>query len=279
MPPPEEASTSRLPSLILFHHPAIPDPYPAALPQYETTSIPVLTETYHPSNLALHLDTCSGVIITSKRGAESYILAAHQRASAPQLSSSQRPNGRGIPLYAVGQTTVDILASASLGPFKLDTTHPAAASAKQLIPILTSLSPNTPLLLVRGDKSLDVLPSALRAHSIPFTEVHAYSTTESAGLRDRIREAWRGVEWVVFLAPSSAGMVIPHLLDEGVSLPRLEAGLLGADIRIAAIGETTRRYLEKQGWRVDAIASQPTAEGLAIAVREADSAVHALEPP
>jgi hypothetical protein len=113
------------------------------------------------------------------------------------------------------------------------------------------------------------------------------------GEETRGEEDGRESIWLGFFSPSSAGMVLSHLhalLDSPTRehcaiLPRkgtwrghvdgdhetessAEAGSGdGAMLRLAAIGETTRAYLESVGMEVSAVAEQPTAEGLVEAIR------------
>lgn len=97
--------------------------------------------------------------------------------------------------------------------------------------------------------------------------------------------------WLAFFSPSSAGWVLPHLQLDGleVLLPQKEYQqppqqqeqsvaneaserteqqhhTAGRTLRVAAIGETTARYLREKGVRVDAVAEEPTALGLLRAI-------------
>ena len=103
-------------------------------------------------------------------------------------------------------------------------------------------------------------------------EVIVYRTSEDPNLRQRL-EGLDDKGWIVFFAPSSAEIVLSYLVKghDGhsgtgytIKQRRME------DYRIAAIGQTTRRFLEDQGLEVDATAESPDALGLLLAMQQAD---------
>lgn len=123
--------------------------------------------------------------------------------------------------------------------------------------------------MVRGDKSLEEVPSALKEAGREVREVTVYETAEEPKLSQRVSEISKEIHgettvWLAFFSPSSAKMVLPHIRSAGL-LDRT-----GREVRVAAIGETTRRFLEGGGWLVDAIAAEPNAEGLFEAIRAAE---------
>lgn len=74
---------------------------------------------------------------------------------------------------------------------------------------------------------------------------------------------------MTFFSPSSAGMALSYLRRPGMLSSTDGSGGLRERVRIAAIGEMTRRFLEDQGVEVDAVAEEPNAEGLVEAIRRA----------
>ena len=80
-----------------------------------------------------------------------------------------------------------------------------------------------------------------------------------------------GMVWMAFFSPSSASMVLPHLRRLGL----LNGTNLRAElhIKVAAIGGTTRKFLEDEGVEVNAVAEHPSAEGLSTAMKRADGVV------
>jgi uroporphyrinogen-III synthase len=75
--------------------------------------------------------------------------------------------------------------------------------------------------------------------------------------------------WFIFFSPSSAGYAIQHLERLGVDLRNSKAAWTRG--KVGAIGETTRKYLEGKGVKVDAVAEEPTAQGLLRAMRQSDA--------
>lgn len=76
---------------------------------------------------------------------------------------------------------------------------------------------------------------------------------------------------MAFFSPSSAKNVLPNLSTLEIPPSTGSTGKREWNVRVAAIGDTTRRYLlEEAGVRVDAVAEEPSAEGLVEAIRKAD---------
>ena len=125
-----------------------------------------------------------------------------------------------------------------------------------------------PYLLIRGDKSLEEIPTALQAAGRTGVETIVYSTTPRPSLPDDIASTlsdlrpqpfWTSTSnptWLAFFSPSSASFVFPHL----------PSNLLSLGMKIFAIGETTRAWIEGHGWKVDAVGEEPTAKGLLEAI-------------
>ena len=99
-------------------------------------------------------------------------------------------------------------------------------------------------------------------------EVTVYETVEHPELEHRFEAIIADLgnleeAWMAFFSPSSAGMVLPYLRRLGVFSRSKEA----VGPKVAAIGGTTRKYLEGEGVKVDAVADEPKAEGLVAAIR------------
>lgn len=104
----------------------------------------------------------------------------------------------------------------------------------------------------------------------------SYETQAAAGLDRVVEEVDKATKWVSVFSPSSAGYVLPLLEASGWALRNDDDELEEATttrrvcVRVAAIGETTAGFLRREGFRVDAVASTPDAEGLVAAVCAAD---------
>lgn len=131
---------------------------------------------------------------------------------------------------------------------------------------------------------MESLQEGLTKGSRVFTELRVYDTFARPTLNGDVASILEDIDearttWLAFFSPSSAEMVTDALLSIEPERQReadtsrhgqdkrRRKGLL-ASFRIAAIGETTARYLVDQGVEVDAVARQPTARGLLEAIEE-----------
>ena len=124
-----------------------------------------------------------------------------------------------------------------------------------------------PYLVIRGDKSLDEIPLALKNAGRKVREITVYETSEHPELEQRIFQifnnlgrSYSGMLWFAFFSPSSAGMVLPYLQSSGFLRKP------SSEMRIAAIGETTKRFIEDEGLVVHAVAEGPNAASLVQAI-------------
>jgi len=122
-------------------------------------------------------------------------------------------------------------------------------------------------LVIRGDKSLEEIPTALKQAGRDVVELTVYSTTPRTDIAQSHNAVLRSIDgtgapsttpiWLAFFSPSSASYALPHipsaLLDSG-------------RMRVFAIGETTRAYLKERGFTVHAVAGEPNATGLLSAI-------------
>ena len=130
----------------------------------------------------------------------------------------------------------------------------------------TGSSPYRPYLIIRGDKSLEEIPAALKQAGRDVVELTVYSTSPRSDIAQSLAVALQTVcqneapttpIWLAFFSPSSASYVLPHI----------PTGLLDQKrLCYFAIGETTRSYLEEQGVTVHAVAGEPNARGLSTAI-------------
>jgi uroporphyrinogen-III synthase len=187
-----------------------------------------------------------------------------------------------VPLYSVGQSSADTHKSSSLPSAFVPNISPSriAKTACDLLPLLLPAVPRygtcqKSSLIIRGDKSLDEIPQGLASAGREFREVVVYRTTEDPELASRMRGIMGDFNedqdvFLVFFSPSSAGYVLRYLSD--IELPPFDKR---TSVRVVAIGETTKRYLETQGLKVDATAEQPTPAGVADALFGRDETIYA----
>lgn len=183
-----------------------------------------------------------------------------------------------IPLFTVGTTSIEALAGSDIShhllPDMMDATTAKSALelAQRMLESLpcTSSDQASPrrYLFIRGDKSANDLQPILRKSGCLVHEVQVYSTAPNPDLTKIISEACASYAfdqplWLAFFSPSTAGFALPQL--EGLVEPK--GGARGGQVKIAAIGEKTRAFLEESGIQVDAMAIEPNAEGLVQALR------------
>ncbi|WVW81494.1 hypothetical protein I302_103488 [Kwoniella bestiolae CBS 10118] len=290
--------------IILFKTPSPSDPYTQTLAStsYDTRFIPVLEETYDTSLLTPILESGSekweGVIITSRRGAEGWVRAVRQYTSSKgkeKASGSDEGDWDKIPLFTVGTASSDHLLDSGIAPGYIPRlsqyeggTPPK--SAIHLLPTIIDRPPRSegtyrPYLFIRGDKSTDLLQDGIRGNGRDIREVEVYKTSPRRDIADNLVEFRRKYEcsggekgWLCFFSPSGAEVVLP-LLAKGNALHNQDGyvdgtrlGLAGLEVfwegwKIFVIGDTTRKYFEEKGIRVDAVAERPNPEGLLEAIR------------
>ncbi|KAK6904952.1 hypothetical protein I204_08057 [Kwoniella mangroviensis CBS 8886] len=286
------------------------DPYSQSLSSksYQPTFIPVLEETYDTSSLVPSLEGGSehweGVIITSRRGAEGWVRAVTQSRIGTVASPKGKGKGRWdeVPLFTVGNASSDRLSESSMPPEYIP--HAVGyegdvppKSAVHLIPHIIDRLPRLEgtykkYLFVRGDKSTEVLQDELRNSGRIVEEFMVYRTTPRLDIGENInkfRESRRprpqpksdedgdgkgngqeGKGWLCFFSPSGAEVVLPHLKNPKDDEHGFEDGYWKG-WKIFVIGETTKKYFEERGIKVDAVAERPNPQGLMDAVRGYDS--------
>ncbi|WP_263786262.1 uroporphyrinogen-III synthase [Salinibacter grassmerensis] len=155
--------------------------------------------------------------------------------------------------YAVGPKTAARLRALGLRVRGADT-GTADALAAQII----EADPDGPLLFLSGNRRREALPEALRAAAVPFDELVVYETHPRTDLNVPGPEQ---TPWLVFFSPSGLEAVT-HA--EGVDVQ---------DHRLAAIGPTTAGALKAEGHVVEAVADEPSPDGLVAALQEAGARV------
>lgn len=233
-------------------------------------------------------DKWSGLIATSKRAGEAWCAACK---IVKQEGNRGDPDWSHVPLYTPGPATgVSFVApdlTSSFIPRRID----AAEETGSAIPLgnfivhhhrTLSQNPERPLLILEGDKNGPNLTETL-GDSVVYTQRETYATGPREDLAVDLLHlcqtlaadsSWNRPTWLVFFAPSSAKAVLDCLelteFASGLPLagtPRVESMLR---FRLASVGNTTAAYLSDRGLEVEAVAKQPTAEGVRDALQEAD---------
>lgn len=214
----------------------------------------------------------SGVILTSCRSAEAWGHAA----------SSTHSSWSSIPFFVVGPGTRD--AVLRLNPVPSPTLLGAGltGSGEKLSSFIVAhfggAVPELPLLYLVGDKNRDTIPRMLGEAGIGLVKQQVYETCPAGDVEarleeiiDRIFEArTEGEEcptiWFALFSPSGAKHCLGVLRTKDMlrcrrereELAAREQGELPPRIKLAAIGPTTRAYVEgEEGLFMHAVASSP----------------------
>ncbi|WVQ80414.1 hypothetical protein IAT38_002519 [Cryptococcus sp. DSM 104549] len=278
-------------------------PSPSSTTQgYRPQFIPVLQEAYHISPLVEIISQSpakwEGMVVTSRRGMEGWVrgVKAHLQGSGKGKEREDRPveeSGDGleewadVPLFSVGSTSVDHLAEADIPPSFKPSPVPEMRgtppkSAGPLSQLILDTSPRArrrqgaeeaegegwrPYLFLCGNKSLEEMPATLRGAGRVVEDLMVYATSAREDVLNALESldtTASTVGWLSFFSPSSAAIVLPLMRDgEGQTREKWVGW------KVFAIGETTRRYLEEQGVKVNAVADQPSAEGTVDAITKA----------
>lgn len=239
------------PDVILLRSADEPDPYLTAFEQagLRAACEPVLTFAFpHQEALAgtlEHRDRYAALIATSPR-----VATALGRVFAEREALAE--SWREAPAYAVGPKTATRLRDVGFHPRGEDAGN-AAALARQIV----NDRPSAPLLFLSGNRRRDTLPTRLRAEEVPFEEVVVYETRTQDALTLPSFGPPSGSTWLVFFSPS------------GLEAVEKAESVDPSDYRVAAIGPTTGGTLEEAGYAVDAVAEEPSPEGLVAALQAA----------
>lgn len=163
--------------------------------------------------------------------------------------------GGGTRVAVVGAATAHAVRDAGL---RVDLVPEAPGSGAALAAAWPAEAPGTSVLLPRSDRASRELPDALRATGHRVIEVCAYRT-EPAPVPDADRDALRdgGIDAVLLTSPSTAQALAAIGVAPGTAL--------------VAIGEPTAVALREAGLGVDAVAAEPSAEGLVAALERVAS--------
>lgn len=243
------------PDVVLLRSADEPDRYLAAFRRADLQAIcePVLTFAFpHQEQLADHLkdaDRHAALVATSPR-----VGTALGRLFAARDDLADR--WRGAPAFAVGPKTAEHLQEVGLDPRGAD-----AGDAAALVEQIIAAAPAGPLLFLCGNRRRDTLPNRLQEADLAFDELVVYKTRTRRNMTLPSAQEPPESPWLVFFSPSG--------LEAIEQAPSVDPEQLH-DSRIAAIGPTTAGALEEAGWSVEAVASEPSPEGLVGAILAAE---------
>jgi uroporphyrinogen-III synthase len=193
---------------------------------------------------ARNLERYAAIAFTSPRAA---------RAFGERLRTLDVRVPSGTAVWAAGAGTAQALGG-TLGPVRQADEHTVAerGAAAALADAVVRSGPERPVLFPGGDIRRDELPARLRDEGITVDEVVCYRSVlagemEARGAAERAQ--------VVIVASPSVADLLARACPPGVR-PAL-----------VAVGPTTAEAARASGWPPARVASRPTSEALAAAVR------------
>lgn len=194
------------------------------------------------------LDSYGAVAFTSPRAAAAVVDRMARRPA-------REPRGQNSPAVWAGGPATGAALGDALGPVRTPSGADAAAlgAAEALARAMLDAGVGGPVLFPCGDRRRDELPERLRSHGIRVEEVVCYRSVLASESAAHAAAA-RGTVLVV-ASPTVADLLVR-------ACP--------ADARpdLLAVGPTTAASARASGWLPAAVASKPSVEALAAAVRD-----------
>lgn len=182
----------------------------------------------------------AGLIFTSQRAVRAVDKAVERRAVLADWAGKTN--------YSVGESTSELARSL----LELETQGQLSGNANELAGFIISKhkEESKPLLFPSGNLKQDVLEKSLKDQAIEVESVEAYETVQHPTLDESI-EVLKSVEidFLVFFSPSGIKFSLPILKKHEIDL---------RDLKIIALGPSTRKSLEESGLECHRMCSSPT---------------------
>lgn len=192
---------------------------------------------------------------------------------------------QSIPVYSVGPATTRALKAVPQCP-PLQVFGEETGTGEKLAPLILEhygqwykdREAKPPLLFLVGEKRRDVIPKVLTAAGFKVEEVVVYGTDEKQSFEEDFAHRLAETEsaprrWVVVFSPTGCESMLRALgvLDKETGLAKRDESSPKRQTLVATIGPTTRDYLiNKCGFFPDAVAGQPSPEGVWKAILECE---------
>lgn len=253
--------------MILLKNRTVPeDGYATALAEFSPVFIPLLDHV-HRDHAGICSFLCSepfvsvpAFIITSQRAVECL------RACVEQLAPAAAAVVRAKPVFVVGPATETVMQDAGFTCIYGASCGNGAALADLIIAHPVYAAAPRRVVFFTGKTRRDILPTKLAASGFHVTEHVLYETLAMQGSVEIFKQASAGAAWVVFFSPQGTEEIVQHLQTHP------------GRFRLAAIGPTTKAYLEQAGLGVHATADVPTPNGLLLTLSSCHAVQDCLEP-
>ncbi|XP_051926838.1 uroporphyrinogen-III synthase isoform X1 [Hippocampus zosterae] len=200
-----------------------------------------------------------GLIFTSPRAVEAVKMCLGDRREEWERIAKDKWNAKSV--YVVGKATAALVRRLGLNPLGEDT---GTAEVLSRVIIERGDTGILPLFFPCGSIKREVLPVALRENGVPLETLTVYQTAVHPDVVKNLTDYFAAQgppASVAFFSPSGVNFCLQALRGlAGEQLPQ---------IKLAAIGPTTRDAMLAEGLSVSCTAEKPTPQHLAEAISKA----------
>jgi uroporphyrinogen-III synthase len=155
---------------------------------------------------------------------------------------------QSVSIAAVGHKTGEALKEHGVDTAFIPTVYNAEVMAKEFFEVYHDISP---VLIVRGSKSLGILPTAFENHSIDYDAMEVYETAPRLDMKERLNEILnkQEIDFITFTSPSSVE-TFHALANVDIHVP------------LVCIGTTTEKKAKQLGFHSILVAEEFTIDGM-----------------
>ena len=168
-----------------------------------------------------------------------------------QLAKTYKINTKvleNVNVAVVGHKTEDALKKYGLSASFIPTIYNAEVMSKEFFNVYQDVSP---VLIVRGSKSLDILPEEFELRGIAYDAIEIYETLFRTDMKKRLNEVLNTgeIDFITFTSPSSVES-FHRLAQADVHVP------------VVCIGTTTEKTAKQLGFHYILVPEEFTVEGM-----------------
>ena len=153
-----------------------------------------------------------------------------------------------VNIAVVGHKTEDALKAYGYSASFIPSVYNAEVMSQEFFQVFQNVSP---VLIVRGSKSLDILPVEFENRGISYDAIEIYETTFRTDMKERLNQILKTgeIDFITFTSPSSVE-----------SFRRLSQ--VKVDVPIVCIGTTTEKRANQLGYHSILVPEEFTVEGM-----------------
>ncbi|MFA1822529.1 uroporphyrinogen-III synthase [Virgibacillus oceani] len=153
-----------------------------------------------------------------------------------------------VNIAVVGRKTENALKEYGNSASFIPSVYNAEVMSKEFFQVYQDVSP---VLIVRGSKSLDILPVEFENRGIAYDAIEIYETTFRTDMKERLNEILKTgeIDFITFTSPSSVE-----------SFRRLTQ--VSVDVPVVCIGTTTEKRANQLGFQSILVPEEFTVEGM-----------------